>query len=128
MLPASRGAAGCEVIREKVIPIAWLMTAAVIIGASIGFSARADATPLDDAYIETLDYFAVPYASEQQAITDGHEVCDLFDTGLNALGVINRMATAGRTQANAAHMTGAAVGAYCAEYGYLFDTTPGVLV
>lgn len=30
-------------IREKVIPVAWLMLAALIIGSSIGFAARADA-------------------------------------------------------------------------------------
>lgn len=32
-------------MREKVIPVIWLLLAAVIIGASIGFSARASALP-----------------------------------------------------------------------------------
>ncbi len=34
-------------IREKLVPVLWLMTAAIIIGASIGFAARAGADPTD---------------------------------------------------------------------------------
>lgn len=110
-------------MREKVWPVAWLMLAAIIIGASIGLSARANATPAenDDTYLSTLSDLGVDYANTDAMVEAGHTICNLFGEGLTALSVINAVADAGWPATDAAYMTGAAVGSYCNEYGYLFD-------
>lgn len=113
-------------IREKIGPIVTLMLAALIIGASIGLSARANAAPIDDLYVETLDHFAVPYRDEHAAIELGHAICDSLDQGLTIAAVLDTAGSAGWNYVDAGHVTGAAIGAYCPEYGYL--VRPGKLV
>lgn len=51
-------------LKEKVIPIIWLFMAALIIGASIGFSARASADPGDVEFLIGKH---------------GYEICGWFD-------------------------------------------------
>ena len=45
-------------MRDKLIPVAWLMLASIIIGASVGFAARADATPTDEAALAICEQYA----------------------------------------------------------------------
>lgn len=49
-------------LREKVVPVAWLLSAAVLVGGSVGLAARANATP-------ALDY----------AVTHAQKVCRTLD-------------------------------------------------
>lgn len=109
-------------IREKLVPVIWLMLAAIIIGASIGFSARANAQPGDDlAYITTLDYFDVAYTTPAAVIELGHAVCTGLGRGLTPIGVITIAPDSGWNQTDAAHLVGAAIGAYCDEFSYLIS-------
>lgn len=51
---------------EKVVPVIWLMIAAVIIGGSIGLSIRADAQPIDP---------------DQFTWTQGQSICAVWSAG-----------------------------------------------
>ena len=86
-------------MREKVIPVLWLMLASLIIGASIGFAARADATPTDEAALA---------------------ICEQYDDWGATRGTTVRMAsqmfTAGASTDEAAALFALAVTAYCPEY------------
>ena len=86
-------------MREKVIPVLWLMLASIIIGASVGFAARADATPTDEAALA---------------------VCGQYDAVGPTRGATVRMASqmfsAGLSTDQAAELFMVAVTAYCPEY------------
>ena len=86
-------------MREKLIPVLWLMVASLIIGASVGFAARADATPTDEAALA---------------------VCGQYDAVGPTRGATVRMAsqmfTAGLSTDQAAALFMVAVTAYCPEY------------
>ena len=86
-------------MREKVIPVLWLMLASLIIGASIGFAARADATPIDEAALA---------------------ICEQYDDWGATRGTTVRMASqmfsAGLSTDQAAELFMVAVTAYCPEY------------
>lgn len=75
----------------------------------------------DRAFIQTLDHFAVPYSTVPKVIDAGHAVCDGIDGGLTPIGVMSIAMRAGFGQTDAAHLVGAAIGAYCNEYAYLLD-------
>ena len=61
-------------MKEKIGPILWLMVAALIIGASIGFSARANAAPDDVAHA---------------IYVEGQGICDMYEqTGVDQMTTI----------------------------------------
>lgn len=69
-------------IRDKLVPAAWLLTASVIVGASIGFAARANADAVDDYvadnYTTICETIAQkPYVSTVVAVVEAVAV----DTG-----------------------------------------------
>ncbi len=86
-------------MRDKVIPVAWLMLAAVLIGGSIGFAARADATPIDEAALA---------------------ICEQYDDWGATRGTTVRMASimfdAGLSTDDVGALFALAVTAYCPEY------------
>lgn len=109
-------------IREKLVPIAWLMTAAVIIGTSVGFAARADAMPPEDAYIATLDHFGVPYGNAGAVITVGYAVCVDLDNGVSIETEVRTGQLAGGfSRSDAETIVGAAVGALCPRHSSLIS-------
>ena len=69
-------------IRTKIVPVLWLLTAAVIIGASIGLAARANADPVDDYTAANADLICNqiaqhPYISTVRGLAEAIAV----DTG-----------------------------------------------
>lgn len=107
----------------------WGLTVlAVLLITGIGVSARAAADPVDDyAYLTTLDHFQVFYSSDEAAISVGHSVCDALDVGLTVTNIAMIAVRAGYTPSEGGYIVGAAIGAYCDEYGYLLEDSGGWL-
>ena len=105
---------------SRFIAVLWLMLAAVLIGASIGLAARANATPVDDAFIAVIDNAGIGYPSEAYAIYTAHQVCAALVYGATpktvALQVLANNAD-DLTPYQAGAFVGASIGAYCPEYG-----------
>jgi len=85
--------------RENIIPVLWLMLAAIIIGASIGFAGRADATPIDDAAIAICQQYDRVGATKSATIV---MAAQMFEAGLDT--------------DQAAELFAVAVIEYCPEY------------
>lgn len=105
-------------IREKLVPVLWLMLAAVIIGASIGFSARANATPADDmAFLTAIDRQGISYSSATNVIASGRAMCDMLDSGTTlaqALDLVRQHSAL--TGSDAAFLVTLSVDTYCPEH------------
>ena len=86
-------------MRDKLIPVLWLILASIIIGASVGFAARADATPTDEAALA---------------------ICGQYDAVGATRGATARMASqmfkAGLDADQAAALFAIAVTEYCPEH------------
>lgn len=81
-------------------------------------SAKADV--FDDAFLDTLDTFSVPYGNAAGAIDLAHTVCEVLDeTGAHPayVGIVlAREAEGYWTLDEAGYFVGAAIGAYCPEH------------
>lgn len=86
-------------MREKIIPVAWLMLASVIIGCSVGFAARADASPIDEAALAICQQYDAVGATRGATVRMASQ---MFDAGLNS--------------DQAAYLFMTAVTEYCPEY------------
>ncbi|MGB0971437.1 MAG: DUF732 domain-containing protein [Mycobacterium sp.] len=69
-------------MRERIIPVLWLMTAAIIIGASVGLAARAEAAPVEQYSTDNANAICKalaerPYLSTVRAVLDAI----VLDTG-----------------------------------------------
>lgn len=85
--------------RENIIPVLWLMMAAIIVGASVGFSIRADADPVDEAALAVCNYYDA-----------------VGPTRGGTLRIAQQMFDAGLSTDEAGDMFAVAVTAYCPEY------------
>jgi len=103
-----------EWLRETAGPVITLLLCSVLIGACIGFSARANATPVDDvAFLTTIDERGITYTSASKVIGAVHAVCDYLDLGYNLLTTINMVEENSQLGSDSAYFVGVSVGAYC---------------
>lgn len=104
---------------------AALITTGMLLPGLLTGTAKADV--YDDAYLETLTHFGVPYSDSASAVEMGHAVCAAFDRGASLVAVVLTIvnATEGIYSAeDGAHIAGASIGAYCMWHSDLVQT-PG---
>jgi hypothetical protein len=99
---------------------------AIVAAAFVGGIARADT--LDNAYLQTLDHFGVYYVSDAAAIELGHIICSGLDSGQtpHEIVMIGRRSGA-YSLGDAEYIVGAAIGAYCDQYGYMIGMSSQVI-
>lgn len=81
----------------------------------------------DVAFITTLDVFGIDYDnSEADAIALGHSICDALAAG-HTPATIARVGQrdGGYSKIDSEHVVGAAIGAYCDEFGPLIGMPSG---
>lgn len=103
------------------------MLTAVLIGASIGLSARASGDVVEDrAFLQTLDEFQVVYPSPGVALGWGQGVCSALDAGASVPQVMSGLVVYQDLRpSEAAHVTGAAIGSLCQDHLEALDDGRG---
>lgn len=97
-------------MRDKVIPVAWLMLASLIIGGSVGFAARANA----DGYLSDVEKAYVYAYHDAVCLT-----LDEYPTGAGVMGVVSAIMDDGFYADDAVDVINAAVGNYCDRHWQL---------
>jgi hypothetical protein len=101
------------VIREKLVPVVWLFTAAVIIGGSVGFAARANA----DGFIDEAEASYI----NRWGPTAICPVIDQFPSTAGVLGVAEGIVEDGFSADGAVDIINTAVWEYCPRHWALLE-------
>jgi hypothetical protein len=108
-----------EWLQEKLIPVAWLFLAAVIVGAEVG-TAIAHADPQQDAtFLALASRHGMSWQSADSAIAQGHAVCQELWAGKPLLEVAEDAYQFTRLTSRdmAATFVAISVTVFCPEFG-----------
>ena len=106
-------------LRSKIIPLAWLLTAMLIIGAAVGVQARADTDDVQN-YLDALDSRGITHPrGEGSLVTAGQEICNYVGGGHTPMQAAEKLYYATDStidSGDAGFIVGAAVANLCPEY------------
>lgn len=111
-------------MRSRHIRLSAIAAGALVFAAVVVDSPSAHATPADDQFLTVIANLGLEFATSDDAIEAGNNVCDIVAEGsANNVDpvqirsdVINSMLGEGLTEASAAQLMWGAVDAYCPQY------------